>query len=454
MVKFDLEVFKFLTREHFRVLTAIEMGMRNHELVPTQMIEAISGLKRGGAYRVIQKLHKLKFIRHDSVPYDGYTLVYRGYDYLAIKAMVKRGHIGSVGKMIGTGKESDVFEAFKPDGTRIILKLHRLGRISFQRVKDKRDYLGNRHKSNWLYVSRLSALREFAYMKALHGADFRTPEAIDVSRHGVLMSFVEGKLLVKVSKLDNPGPVYDRCMSAITRLAEHGLIHCDYNEFNLILTTKRKIWVIDFPQMCSTDHPNATAYFDRDVQCIQNWFFRKYGYTSENVPKLEDIVAGSNDATRLDWAVDASGVDGEAKLGAEEEQAALAAAEEEAAAVNGELSDPVNPAASDLASGDPPCELKNEDDSAEDDGPTARRTPSPVRAPNSLDEPPLPPARAPTRRRKKKSAGTLTEKEIMNRLKKKAKDQSRRRKMLKGRKTGAKNRLKQETKRTLQGGIW
>ena len=38
--------------DEFRVLTSVEMGMKNHEVVPTPLIETISGLKRGGAFTV------------------------------------------------------------------------------------------------------------------------------------------------------------------------------------------------------------------------------------------------------------------------------------------------------------------------------------------------------------------------------------------------------------------
>ncbi len=41
-----------MSAEEFRVLVAVEMGMKNHEIVPTPLIESISGLKRGGAYKV------------------------------------------------------------------------------------------------------------------------------------------------------------------------------------------------------------------------------------------------------------------------------------------------------------------------------------------------------------------------------------------------------------------
>ncbi len=53
----------------------------------------------------------------------------------------------------------------RPDGQQVVLKLHRLGRQSFRAVKQKRDYLRKRAHASWLYLSRLSALKEFAFMK-------------------------------------------------------------------------------------------------------------------------------------------------------------------------------------------------------------------------------------------------------------------------------------------------
>lgn len=45
------QALRFMSPEEFRVLVALEMGMKNHEIVPTPLIESISGLKRGGAYK-------------------------------------------------------------------------------------------------------------------------------------------------------------------------------------------------------------------------------------------------------------------------------------------------------------------------------------------------------------------------------------------------------------------
>lgn len=51
------------------------------------------------------------------------------------------------------------------EGEVFALKLHRLGRTSFRDVKSKRDYLGTRSSYSWLYLSRLAALKEYAFMK-------------------------------------------------------------------------------------------------------------------------------------------------------------------------------------------------------------------------------------------------------------------------------------------------
>jgi RIO kinase 2 len=51
--------------------------------------------------------------------------------------------------------------------------------------------------------------------------------------------------------------LYDELMELIVRLGNHGVIHGDFNEFNLIITNDGKPILIDFPQMISTSHPNA-----------------------------------------------------------------------------------------------------------------------------------------------------------------------------------------------------
>lgn len=88
---------------------------------------------------------------------------------------------------------------------------------------------------SWLYLSRLAALKEFAFMRALGDNGLPVPDAIECNRHAVLMSLVSGYPMVQVKEFANPQKVYQECMKLLVRLAELGLVHCDFNEFNLLV---------------------------------------------------------------------------------------------------------------------------------------------------------------------------------------------------------------------------
>ncbi|XP_078435113.1 protein serine/threonine kinase isoform X2 [Wolffia australiana] len=281
-MKLDVDALRYLSREDFRVLTAVEMGMRNHEIVPSELIDRIACLKHGGTYKVLKNLLKHKLVHHDSSKYDGFRLTYLGYDFLAIKTLVNRGVFVSVGRQIGVGKESDIFEVATEDGTIYAMKLHRLGRTSFRAVKSKRDYLRHRKSFNWLYLSRLAALKEFAFMKALGEHGFPVPNAVDCNRHCIIMSLVQGYPLVQVKELQNQDVVFQTILGLVVRLAEHGLIHCDFNEFNIMIDDDENITMIDFPQMVSVSHRNAQMYFDRDVEGVYKFFRRRFSHSGED----------------------------------------------------------------------------------------------------------------------------------------------------------------------------
>jgi len=83
------------------------------------------------------------------------------------------------------------------------------------------------------------------------------------------MSRIDGLPVCKTKVLKSPSSVYDQAMTMVKDLAKNGLIHCDFNEFNLMLDANEKLYVIDFPQMVSTAHLNAEEYFQRDVECVK-----------------------------------------------------------------------------------------------------------------------------------------------------------------------------------------
>ncbi|KAG6016715.1 hypothetical protein E4U43_003249 [Claviceps pusilla] len=324
-MKLDTRAMRHLASEDWKVLTAVELGSKNHELVPTPLIEKLSRLRGGasGVHKSISALAKVGLIaRVKEAKYDGYRLTYGGLDYLALHTHATRKDLYSVGTRIGVGKESDIMVVADETGTQRVLKIHRLGRISFRTVKSNRDYLKNRASGSWMYLSRLAAMKEYAFMKALYAEGFPVPVPLAQSRHTIVMTLVDAFPLRQISTVPDPASLYSDLIALILRLANHGLIHGDFNEFNILIKEEKTVSedgvesiklepvVIDFPQMVSMEHQNAEMYFDRDVECIKRFFLRRFHFTS-SIPgpfyKDAKKKLRKSELTRLDATVEASG---------------------------------------------------------------------------------------------------------------------------------------------------
>ncbi|CCH41844.1 Serine/threonine-protein kinase [Wickerhamomyces ciferrii] len=296
-MKLDTSHMRYLTPDDFRVLTAVEMGSRNHEVVPTQLIHQIGGLRSiSGTNRCISDLAKLKLIQKlRNAKYDGYRISFTGYDYLALKSMLNRGTIYSLGTTIGVGKESDIYSAVDKTNHKKVLKIHRLGRTSFKTIKNNRDYLRNKSSGSWSYLSSLAANKEYQFMSTLFTHGFSVPEPYDYSRHSVLMQWIDGFPMRSLRKHSNKEKLYSDLMKFIVKLANNGLIHCDFNEFNIIIINEDALdkyqdnfIVIDFPQCISIEHQDAEFYFKRDVDCIRRFFKKKLNYDPETDSTMVD----------------------------------------------------------------------------------------------------------------------------------------------------------------------
>ncbi|KAF4552119.1 Serine/threonine-protein kinase rio2-like protein [Elsinoe fawcettii] len=317
-MKLNPKAIRYLTTEDWRVLTGVETGSRNHEVVPTTLITQLAGLRGGsGVHKSISALAKVNLIaKVKNAKYDGYRLTYGGLDYLALNSHRKSGTVYSLGNQIGVGKESDIYVVAAESSRQCVLKVHRLGRISFRTVKANRDYLRNRSTGSWMYLSRLAAMKEYAFMQALRREGFPVPEPLGQSRHTIVMEFIDAFPLRQIDSVPDPAALYAELMEMIVKLARVGLIHGDYNEFNLLIkeirTEKGDIRLepilIDFPQMLSITHANAKFYFDRDVACIKRFFSRRFKFeTSEPGPFFADAIKESDKSTRLDVEVQATG---------------------------------------------------------------------------------------------------------------------------------------------------
>ena len=115
---------------------------------------------------------------------------------------------------------------------------------------------------------------------------------------------VHGHPLQQITEVDDPEDLYDKLMNLMLKFANHGVIHGDFNEFNIMISDDGSPIVIDFPQMVSTGHPHAKDFFDRDVTCLKDFFRRRFNYESELAPSFEDIKR----IDALDAEISASGI--------------------------------------------------------------------------------------------------------------------------------------------------
>ena len=105
-----------------------------------------------------------------------------------------------------------------------------------------------------------------------------------------------------------PPQVLSGLFALLTRLARAGLIHGDFNEFNLMIDLDEKVTLIDFPQVVTTSHPNADFYFDRDVDCVRTFFKKRFGLAPEEgeYPTWEqlDAIYGLVDREEAEFTTD------------------------------------------------------------------------------------------------------------------------------------------------------
>ncbi|KAG7881321.1 hypothetical protein KL938_003451 [Ogataea parapolymorpha] len=312
-MKLDTIHMRYLNADDWRVLQAVENGSRSHEVVPTKLIGQIANLKTGmgSANRAISDLAKLNLIsKLRNAKYDGYRLTYNGFDYLALKTFAQKKTLVELGTTIGVGKESDIYAGKDGQGNERVLKIHRLGRVSFRTVKNKRDYLRNKEAQSWMHLSKLAAEKEYEFMTILYENGFEIPRPLDYSRHCVVMELVEGFPMRQLREHFQYKKLYSQLMQFMVKLANHGLIHCDYNEYNIMIredgsydsATEPGFLVIDFPQCISINHVDAGFYFKRDVECIRRFFKRRFEYSPKDDSMMLD-TDGYGDGFRYAYPV-------------------------------------------------------------------------------------------------------------------------------------------------------
>src|SRR5512136_119947 len=230
------------------ILLALERGMKRYSWVPLEQLKTATKLSESEINYRLSRLIAWGMVRFNPVPYDGYALVFGGYDTLALSALAKKGAISALGSRIGEGKESVVYEALGLGP--VAIKLHRIGQRSFSSVRVNREYMPEEGHCPWLIASRLSAEREYLALTTLHH-DVSVPLPIDKNRHAVVMALVNGPNLSRCC-LEEPDRTLDEILTNTAHAYRKGIIHADLSEYNILMEEGRAV-LIDWPQWVGTD---------------------------------------------------------------------------------------------------------------------------------------------------------------------------------------------------------
>jgi RIO kinase 2 len=267
-----------------RILLVLERLMRRYRWVPMENIKKALGLSESEvSYRLGQLMAK-GMVRFDAVPYEGYSLVFQGYDTLSLISLSKKGTVKALGCLIGEGKESVVYEALGL--SQLALKFHHVGQRSFQSVRVSRDFMHDEGHCPWLLASRLSADREYEALRTLH-PQVSVPLPVDINRHTVVMEFIPGATLNRCA-LERPGEVFREIIDNVRKAYVAGIIHADLSEFNVMHDGSR-VYIIDWPQWVYTDHPNARELLRRDIENITRYFNRRYQLGVKSLETLSKV---------------------------------------------------------------------------------------------------------------------------------------------------------------------
>ena len=265
------EHIRTLNKYEKEILLALERGMKRYSWIPLEQLITATKLSESELNYRLARLIAWGMVRFNPVPYDGYSLVFGGYDTLALATLTHKGTISALGTMIGEGKESVVYEALGLGP--VAIKFHRVGGRSFSSARVNREYMDAGH-CPWLIASRRSAEREYEALRILHPKGVSVPLPIAQNRHTVVMSLINGGILNRCI-LESPEEVLEEILDNVRGAYQAGVIHSDLSEYN-ILVEDGKCVLIDWPQWIETTHPNAATILERDLDNVLAFFRRKY----------------------------------------------------------------------------------------------------------------------------------------------------------------------------------
>ncbi|MEM4508959.1 MAG: RIO1 family regulatory kinase/ATPase [Archaeoglobaceae archaeon] len=275
-------LYSKIGKNSWRILGAIFRNLWNYKYVPLNVISDSAKINEEKTRRILKALGDDGIVLNKFTEYEGATLTFSGLSLYSLHLLAESGQVKAIGKKVGEGKESLVYNCISKQGEAVI-KFHKLGYQSFKKVVEKRDY-GN---LNFLVLSIRSAKREFSALRKLRG--LAVPEAYAWEGNAVLMQLIDAKELYKV-KVDNPEELLDSILEEVAKFYRRGVVHGDLSPFN-VLVNESGFWIIDFPQSLEVGEDNWKEILLRDIENLLKYFSRTYRIERDMNSVIEKIIS-------------------------------------------------------------------------------------------------------------------------------------------------------------------
>ncbi|MFT4244452.1 MAG: RIO1 family regulatory kinase/ATPase [Candidatus Woesearchaeota archaeon] len=219
------------------------------------------------------KVNREKFKVYEGV-FDNLTLN-------ALENLKRRQYYDELGSPIKTGKEGDVYHAYKQD-SHLAIKMFRITSANFKKISQYiiRDFRFRTIKGNLRKVILAWSQKEFRNLQLLYKAGVNVPYPYKQFQNIIIMDYVDGWML-KDAIIENPHNIFEQVKEQLylmTRKAK--LIHADLSEFNMMLTRDGIVTIIDVGQAMNFKNFQDFKEFEdllrRDLQNVCRFFNKKF----------------------------------------------------------------------------------------------------------------------------------------------------------------------------------
>lgn len=284
---------KDLSNEEYLVLKVAERLTTKFNRIAVDKICEETGFSEKYVLNIIKKLSKIGSITYFEKPYPSIILLTGGIDLLALKKLSDKNIITAIGRQIGIGKESDIYDGLDAYGNRVSLKVYRLGRISFRGISKKRSYASVSISYKWIKRNYVSAKREFLALSELYRGGVSVPRPIYRVMHIIVMEALTGVLLHDLKECKNPLKLFEEIITEVKKAWEKGYVNGDLSEYNVFLSINEnyKPILIDWPQAEKISHEAGSLMLSNDLKRLVRFFKKKFEIKED---KLMDIILKNN----------------------------------------------------------------------------------------------------------------------------------------------------------------